>query len=104
MRRKAVGEPFALAIVHLEVDGVLDFVQRLQFFQRVHELFLGPGIIDAGGDAYPGFIQVCFVAPDRQTRVKGAQAVQVAAVGALVDDRGQEIVLQVSRHVLVERV
>ena len=62
--REPVGVPFARAVVELDVDGMFDPVQGLQFLQGVDELVLGPGVVDAGGDAHPSFLQIRFVAPD----------------------------------------
>ena len=38
----------------------IDFVEGLEFFEGVHEFILGPGIVDAGGDADAGFVEVFF--------------------------------------------
>ncbi len=91
---EAVGVPLALTIVHLEVNGVFHLVQSLQLLQSFAGLLSGPGVLDAGGDAHPSLLQVGFVAPDGQARVERPQRVELAAVGALVNDRGQEVCFQ----------
>ena len=83
---EAIGVPLTRAVVQLEVDGVLDLVEGLQLLQGVDELLLAPGVVDAGGDAHASRLQVGLVAPDGQAGVKGAQAVEMATIAALVDD------------------
>ena len=91
-RREAVGTPLTGAVMPLDVEGTVGAVAgRLQIAQDLVELLARPGIVDAGGNAGADVLEHGLVGPDAHAGFEAAERVQLTVVGALLDDRPEEV-------------
>ena len=92
--REAIGIPFALAIVELDVERIFDAFDLGELGQRVFELRHGPGIGHARWNAHAGLGEQRLRSPERQARIAHAEGIELAVrrVGALGDQRRDHVV------------